>query len=489
MDNNIKKNESLRTLKLGGYSIVLTVIVIVAAVLINLIVEALPEKYTNIDLTGSDIYAISEDSEKFIADLDTDVTIYYVTTNEGKNAQLDTFVKTYAQLSKHLKVVYVDPESDYAFVEQYELEDENSLVISSDKRSQAVPYDSIYQYSETVWNEYYSMYYYYGYQIEDIYSPDVFDADNQITSAIDYVTTDILPTVYMLAGHGESTLSANISALLEYNNIRTGEANLLSADNAVPEDASVIVINNPTSDLTAAEAETLTAFIDGGGKVILVTDVKNYDTESMKNLTAVAEHCGLTAYDGVVLEDNTGYYTMNKYFLLPELQSCALTVSITNPSAVNILMNRAHAIVRDEDYSGSMAITPVLVTSDTAYIIGADEEVRSRRDDDVTGEFYIGAMSRNSEDGLLVWYSASYINSDSSMNYVNYNNLYVFGYTITEICDKPVTITVDSTAINADSYLTMSETSINILTVIIQYLMPLAILVPSVVVWIMRRVR
>ncbi len=489
MDNNIMKNDGLRSLKLGGYSIILTVIVIVAAVFINLIVEALPEKYTNIDLTGSDIYSISEDSEKFLSGLDSDVTIYFVATDEGRNAQLDTFVKTYAQLSDHLKVVYVDPESDYAFAEQHGLEDENSLVIASEKRSQAVPYDSIYQYSEEVWNEYYSMYYMYGYQIEEVATPDVFDADNQITSAIDYVTTENLPTVYLLEGHGETELSANIAALLEYNNIRTNKVNLLSTGNKLPEDASVIVVNNPSSDLTAEETKALTSFIDEGGKVILVTDVKNYDTESMKNLTAVAEHCGLTAHDGVVLEDNTGYYTMNKYFLLPKLQPCALTVSITNPGAVSILMNRAHAIVRDEEYQGSMAITPVLRTSDSAYIIGADEEVRERRDDDVTGEFYLGAMSRNQSDGLLVWYSASYINSDASMNYVNYNNLYVFGYTVTEICDKPVTITVDSTAINADSYLVMNETAVTVLTVIIQYLMPLAILVPSVIVWIRRRIR
>lgn len=492
MDNNKKTTspDKLRSLKLGGYSIVLSVIVIAAAVLVNLIFEALPESMTVIDLTGADVYQISEDTEKFLDSLDTDITIYYISSAEGRNEQLNSFVKSYAEQSKHITVKYVDPEAEYAFVSEHGVTAENSLVIASELRTETVDYNSIYRYSEEIWNEYYSSYYYYGYAIEDVATPDVFDADNQITSAIDYVTTNNLPVVYSLTGHGEAALSTTISALVDYNNITNKELNLLSSSNTIPEDASIVIINNPTSDITEAEAKALRAFIDNGGKVIMVTDIASYATDVMKNLTAVAEHCGLTAHDGIVLEDNTSYYSQNQYFLVPRLQECAVTASISNPSGVTLVMNRAHAIVEDEDYEGSMLISPVLKTSDTAYIIGEDEEVRARRDDDITGTFYLGAISRNAEsDGMLVWYSSSYINSDESMNYVNYNNVYVFGYSITEICDKPITISVDSVPLNVSSYLTFTETSIIICTALVLLLIPLAVLVPGIVIWVIRRRR
>lgn len=491
MENNkINTPDKSRSLKLGGYSIILTVIVIAAAILINLIVEALPARFTVFDLSGDNIYEISEDSVKFLDELDSDITVYYVSTEEGRNGQLDNFVKSYVERSSHLKLEYVDPESDYAFVSEHGVTAENSLIVVSDLRSQTIPYDSIFQYSEEIWSEYYSLYYFYGEAIEDHYTPDVFDADNQLTSAIDYVTTDKLPVVYMLTGHGEAALSTTISSLVDYNNIITKELSLLSTQNTLPEDASVIIINNPTSDLTSAEAEALNGFIDGGGKVIMVTDVTSYSTTVMENLTSVAEHCGLTAHDGVVLEENTSYYSQYQYFLLPKLKESPLTESIANPSSVTLVMNRAHAIVEDESYEGSMSISSIIETSDTAYIIGEDEEVRTRKDDDVTGTFYLGALSRNYDtEGMLVWYSSSFINADESMYYVNYNNVYVFGYSITEICDKPATITVDSVNMNTNSYLVFSETASLICTALFLVVIPLAVLVPGIVIFVIRRRR
>lgn len=486
-NENKHETQKSRSLKLGGYSVILCAIVIAAAIMVNLIVAALPSKYTKFDLSGSDIYRISEDSQNFISELDMDVTIYFVTTSESKNQQIDTFVENYAGMSKHIKVEYVDPEADPAFSSEYGVTSENSLVVVSELRYETIPYDSIYQYSEDILNDYYSYYYYYGYAIDDIYSPDIFDADNQITSAIDYVTTENLPTVYVLTGHGEADLTQTITDVIEYNNIRLDTMSLLSG---IPEDASIIIINNPASDLVADEAEMLNSFIDNGGNVILVTDPANYDTQTMKNLTSVAQHCGLTAYDGIVLEENTAYYSRNQYMTLPRLQSCIVTSTIDNPTNYYAAMNRAHAIAEYEEYEGTNMISPVLLTSETAYIIGDDEEVRARTENDVTGQFYLGAVSTNySGDGRFIWFSSSFINDDASMNYVGYNNLVVFSNSVTTVCDKPVTITVDSVSINSVGTLSLTENEVLVWTAIIQYIIPLAFLIPGIVVWIKRRCR
>ncbi len=495
MDNNIKKESSLRTLKLGGYSLVLTVIVIIAAIVVNLIVEALPSEYTQLDLSGADVYRISEDSEKFVDGLDTDITIYYVSTLEGRNKQLNTFVEKYAAMSPHIKIEYVDPELNPKFTNEYGLTEENSLVVASELRTEAINYTDIYEYSEEIMQEYYTQYYTYymmtqdeQYSIENNYSYDVFDADNEITSAIDYVTTDKLPKVYFLTGHGEEALSSNIAAMLEYNNILLEDLNLLSTD--IPEDASMIVLSAPSSDITEAEKTALISYIDNGGKVMAVTDAEDYSKKDMPNLTAVAEHCGMTAHDGIVLENDTKYYSRLQYFLIPRLQPCKITSSIENPTSITTVMNRAHAIVSLEGYNGGMTVSPILLTSETAYVIGVDEEVRDKKDGDVSGQFYLGAISENaSSGGTFVWYSSPFIGADASYQFVNYNNLYIYSYSITENCGKAATISVDSVALAETVNLTLTESDITFWTIIVQFVIPLAVLIPGIVFWILRRRR
>lgn len=495
MDNNVKKESSRRSLKLGGYSIILTAIVIAAVVIVNLIVNALPTRFTQIDLSGADIYQISEDSEKLVEALDTDITVYYVSTIEGRNTQLHNFVQKYASMSDHIRIEYVDPEENPKFYEEHGLSAENSLVVASELRSESIHYTDIYEYSETIMEEYYSNYYYYymmyqdeQYAIENIYSYDIFDADNELTSAIDYVTTDKLPVVYALTGHGEADVSETILSMLDYNNILVESLNLTTS--SIPENASMIVINVPTSDLTETEKDTLISYIDGGGKVLAVTDSSNYSPADMPNLTAVANHCGMDSHDGVVLENNTSYYSQYKYFLVPRLQSCKITQSVSNVGNVTTVMSRAHAIVDLEDYDGAMTVSPILLTSEDAYIIGVDETAREKQDGDVSGQFYLGAIAEDATTGgTFVWYSSSLIGDDMSYYYVNYNNLYVYAYSVTENCDKPQAITIDSVALATASNLTFTETDVIIWTAVIQIVIPLAVLVPGIVIWVRRRRR
>ena len=79
-------------------------------------------------------------------------------------------------------------------------------------------------------------------------SLDGYDAEGQITSALQYVTKDSseLPVVYEITGHGETSLSGGFSEAIEKANMTLTELTLLKKE-AVPDDASAIIINAPTS--------------------------------------------------------------------------------------------------------------------------------------------------------------------------------------------------------------------------------------------------
>ncbi len=52
--------------------------VIVLAVLVNLIVRAIPSRYTEFDLSEAGLYTLSDSSRQVADDLTQDVTIYYL---------------------------------------------------------------------------------------------------------------------------------------------------------------------------------------------------------------------------------------------------------------------------------------------------------------------------------------------------------------------------------------------------------------------------
>ena len=79
-----------------------------------------------------------------------------------------------------------------------------------------------------------------------------FDGEGQLTSAVNYVTGDVSKKIYRTAGHGEATLSATVSDLMDKNNYTLSELNLLM-NPEIPEDCDLLLMYAPAKDLTEEE--------------------------------------------------------------------------------------------------------------------------------------------------------------------------------------------------------------------------------------------
>ena len=64
-----------KALKNGSFSMLYTVILVAAIVVINLIVGEIPEKYTQIDVSSQKLYTISDETVKFLKELQQDVSL------------------------------------------------------------------------------------------------------------------------------------------------------------------------------------------------------------------------------------------------------------------------------------------------------------------------------------------------------------------------------------------------------------------------------
>ena len=190
-----------RRFKSGSYNAAMLVFVVAIVIVLNLVVSKLPEKYTSIDVSGVDMYSISDQTKKILDRLDTDVELYYLvnTTMEETYGELSKLITNYESASDHIKVYRRDPELYPTFGDQYEATSTTALIVKSDKRYRLLDFNDIFTISN------YEDVYYYGEAAQ--YD---FNGDNLLANAINYVTTDSLPKVYELEGNGELALDSTV---------------------------------------------------------------------------------------------------------------------------------------------------------------------------------------------------------------------------------------------------------------------------------------
>ena len=100
--NSIAASFKTRSFRAGGYSAVATAIVIAIAVLVNVIVGALPVKYTQLDITPDGLYSISEQTETMVKELQDEITIYWIVQSGQEDVTLENMLNQYKSLSSKI---------------------------------------------------------------------------------------------------------------------------------------------------------------------------------------------------------------------------------------------------------------------------------------------------------------------------------------------------------------------------------------------------
>lgn len=396
----------------GSYSAFAAVIVVAIAVMANLMVSTLPSTATQLDFTEQSLYSLSDQTKRIAASLDKDVKLYLICNDGNEDPTIQRLLERYEGLSSHIQAESVDPTLQPTFLDQYELDIstlyENSVLADCNGRYRLVGYDEIFV------TEYSMDYYSYSYNYTT-----TFNGENALTNAIHYVSSDNLPKVYTLTGHGEAELSESITTMLAQDNFDTESLSLLSLD-AAPEDAAAIIINAPTSDLGEDEAELLITYLENGGSIVLTTGYM--DDDDMPQLKRVAASMGLTTQEGIIIEGNR-QMRLNRYphYLLPEIGSHEVTDALAN-AGYYILTALSQPIVETGDSAAT--ITWLLTTSDESYAkaAGLNMTTTEKEEGDTDGAFHVGAVAEST--GKLFWVTSdtlldSYI--DSAVSGANSN--------------------------------------------------------------------
>ncbi len=484
MDKKTEKRDILasfktRSFQVGGYSVAATAIILAIAIAANVLVSALPAKWTQIDTSAQQLATVGEQTEQIAAGLTEDVQLYLIAQSGAEDARLENLLETYAGLSSHITVSKKDPNVNPTFVKQYIGDSgvyNNSILAVCGERSRYVDYYDIFVYDT-------SNYYYDGsYTVE-------FAGESAITSAISYVTNEDLPKVYTLSGHGEQSLSTTFAASVEKQNMELLELSLLSAG-SVPEDADAVIINAPATDITADEKETLLSYTKNGGSIFLITDPST-SKDQYSNLYALMAEYGMNAVDGIVVEgDQSNYSISGPLEMLPNIKSHEITAPLMN-GGYYILTPVAHGITISEELPEGLTVSPLLSTSYSAFskVAGYELATLEKEDGDIDGPFNLAVAANDSATGAnIVWVSTSYILNDSINSQVAGANEDFFLNALGWMCEYEDAITIHNKSLDT-SYLTINDSTASMITVIIVGLIPAAYLALGIYTTIKRRKR
>ncbi len=446
----------------GMYSVGLTAVVIAIVVVLNLIVGQLPEKYRNIDVSNTKIYEITDTSIDYLKNLDEEVKFTVLAVKEEADERIQTFLSKYASLSKQISIEWIDPVLHPSALKEYDAA-ENSVVVSCEEtgKTTTVSFDSIVVVD-------YSSYYYTG-----SLSESEFDGEGQLTSAVNYVTSDGGKQIYRTAGHGEAVLPASITELMDKSNYTVSEWNLMM-DLEIPDDCDLLLMYAPANDMTEEEKDAVLSYLAGGGKMMLLLG----DPAGLPNLSAVMKEYGMEPADGYIA-DAQRCYQGNPFYIFPMLSvSGDMAKGI---SSEMVLLINAHGLNMVDAARDTISTTSFMTTSSDGFAVTESSETQ--------GTYTLGAVAAETgeddkESRLTVISSAGMIDSQITDVFTTLENTTLFMNAVTANFDGVENLSIEPKSL-AVQYNTIQH--VGLLSLFTIFGIPLLILVGGFLVWFRRR--
>lgn len=473
---NLKKpwqelHGSKKALRNGVYAALLTAVVLAAVILLNLVLQALPTRYTAFDISTNSMFTLSETSKNMLHELDTDVTAYYLATSGQEDSNITRLLDRYADESSRFTWQQRDPVLYPTFVEQYEGASTGCVVMTTAGQYTVVSYSDMYAVDMDA-------YYYYG---SEEYT---FDAENALTTAIGRVTRTVSYDLYELTGHGETALGSDFVETLNNAGVIVQELNLTTAG-SIPEEAASLLINAPIADVTAEEAALLSDYLAGGGKLLVATDF----TVETPNLDAVLAECGMTRQPGLLVETDADHYPYGypQTYLLPNIEASEILAGMS--SGMMVYTPIAQGIVTAED--SAYSFTPLLTTGDSAYSMEnyATAETAVKSDTDPEGRFNVAVAAENSATGArVVWINCPNTLLSGMNQSVSGGNAQFLGCVVNWFNDQQTAAVISGKSMSAVG-LSVPNAALIGLSLLFVFVLPIACLVAGVAVCLIRRRR
>lgn len=194
--------------------------------------------------------------------------------------------------------------------------------------------------------------------------------------------------LYRLAGsqaYGRETVLGDALQSIDYSSAKP-----IDAEKPIPDDAALIVIDNPQQDIGQAFFDSLTAYMARGGKLLLFTD---YTAPDMPHLFALTESMGARGLPDAVQDPESAVSGVPEY-VVPKLDKDHPITRTLAAAYRSPMLPLAHGI--EPASREGLTITPLLTTTDQAYMDAAG----------LTGPFNL-AVACESGSARMVWIAST----------------------------------------------------------------------------------
>lgn len=474
MKLDIAKSFKKKNSKYGGYATLVTAAVLAILIVLNLIASSLDLK---LDLTKNKLFSLSKESSQVLSSLKQNITIYAFFESGKEDTAIKSVLDKYGEASKKITVQYKDPVKYPEFAKKYNsgtnTVQAGSVVVECGSKFKLIGYSDLFNLS---------------YDNYGNATADSLNAEQRITGAINYVTSDKNPTLYVLQGHSEGSVSSDITSQFENQNYTIKDLNLLQSG-AKLEKGSVLLVMQPEKDLTSDETAQIKSFLADSGRAIFLMGITQQD--NLPNFMSVLSAYGVGINRKLVIEGDSKYSATNPIVLIPQLESHDITSALTS-SNLPVVLPVSQAITTLSVKKSSTTIEPLLTTSKSSYAKANLQTQTSERDSgDVSGPFNVAvAITDKSSSGNATKDTRIVLVANSSFattQYAKYGgNVEFLANCTTWLQDEGNSLYIAPKSLSSDN-LNITGANQILISALVVIVIPLIVTVLGIRVWLRRR--
>ena len=461
------------------------VLLIVAVFLLNAVALVLSNRYPlAVDLTANAVYEIGDETKAMLDALSEDVTIDVLASEkafagDSYLVQAKYILDRYPQYSDRVTLRYIDYTADPSYAASHPdlTLTEGDIIVSAKDNVKQISLTSMFNYAYTA---------------SGSLTVESSRAEEAITGAIMSVMSDDSVRVGVISGHGEQSMS-NFTALLVNNNYVL-ETTVLATDDLSGFDALLLLA--PQTDLSEDDVRTLEAYLYNGGeygRTLLYT--ASSSQPQLPNIETLLSEWGVSVESGIIFETKAERtYQYQPFYPIADHSSETYQEKLIDSSAPMLMpMSRPLEVLfdsRDGQYTetllsfgASAGVRPV----DAGDDFSADDAeqwgpipamvLASRR------VYVNGELAKRSS--IIVSGSTSMLEELCIQNSSLANSQYMVNL-MGDLTEKEESIVIAPKSL-AGKTLGITTAQVTRLGVILGGILPMAILLAGVGVWLYRR--
>lgn len=492
MKKNIFNN---RRFKHGSLATIMTVGLVALVVLVNVVASMVADRLPiNIDLTDTKMYELSQESVDYLEQMEESVTIEVFASKEdfqqmGTAYQLANYQRYATQALELFDKYSYYGDVEVKFIDLYTNPDASadyanesiglgSVVVSCGERYKVFSLLELFTISSDGRG---------GYGITAT------QVEKVITNAIMNVTNANPTKVTLLTGVTMADVSG-LTDLLGNNGYEIQQTDILSG--TIDPETEILILASPMADLPAESLTKIDEYLDNDGAF----DKTFYyfadpAQPELPNIEAFLSEWGIGIGDGIVMENDDNKIYQNRSFIDQNFSGSAFADGMGNTDGhLYVVQYRPLEQLFTENANRTTQVD--IASFDTSVLMPFDaasdwqptaETEQTSYPAVILGQRTVLENDEKKTSTVVAFGSATIANELFLSGSVYANAEYLVSMSNTLSGTENRVIIADKTA--GDKVLGISNAQKNIINLVFQYLLPLAIIIAGVVVWARRRNR